>query len=217
MAAIKVHYHGGFSGRAQPLDMMLEAAGAEWERAGKPDDPTVFAVPAVAVDGAIVSQLTAAAAMLGDRLSIPFNGATVPLKPPPHLQFQALKAACDIADVWAELYTARSKATAWAELEPMLQEDGRFMKWFLTLESDRAAYGAAGGFMVGSTPTYVDFLLFNVLAMADFCYGAERLAGVRAAVPELYRIRDAIGSLPKMPELLAREPVLYAGVASQAL
>jgi len=64
-----VYYHEGFTGRAQPLEMMLAASKAtnfcEWKRApwNTLDDPTCFAAPAVAHDQTkkVISQTTAAA------------------------------------------------------------------------------------------------------------------------------------------------------------
>lgn len=213
MSDFVVYYFNGFSGRAQPLDMMLEAAGVSWERAPNPRDaePTAFAVPAVRHGSTFLSQTTAAAVFLGETLSIDFNGAKVALKPADDMKFQALKVACDLADVWADAYGARKAKQSWAAVDEYIA--GRLTKWLATLEANRKAWGVPGGFLIGISPTYLDFLLFNVLDVLDFMFGSG-MATARGAFPELYRISDAIAALPRMSALLAKEAVLYESVSA---
>ena len=56
-------------------------------------EPTVFAVPAVACGGKLISQTTAAAAFLGGELSISYGGAVHPLEPAAAFRPEALKVA----------------------------------------------------------------------------------------------------------------------------
>lgn len=196
-----VYYHNGFSGRAQVHDMMLEYAGAAWERKPKSDckDPSVFAVPAVQKGDKCLSQTTAAAAWLGDELG---------LAPPAGLAFEALKMADDIADIWSEAYGKRKSAKTWEEAEDFI--GSRLAKFFGVVEAMVIKCGA--GFCLGDKPCYVDFLWLNAVETCKGCYGADRLAPALAAAPTAVAIATKLAAMPKVAACMKREPVLYGSV-----
>jgi len=106
-----VHYHKGFSGRAQGLDLMLSYARRDWKRVnGKPDD-SVFALPAVVCGKRVLSQTTAIAQWLGNELQ---------LAPPEELAPEAMKFALDIADIWSEAYGKRNNLPSVKAMEEFI-------------------------------------------------------------------------------------------------
>ena len=106
-----VYYHQGFTGRAQGLELMLVASKANWARAPYRElgEDTCFAAPAIGHDqsGKIISQTPAAAQWLGTECGF---------APAASLAAEAMKAALDIADLWAEACEARA-CPAQARLE----------------------------------------------------------------------------------------------------
>ena len=199
-----VYYHEGFSGRAQPLEMMLAATKQTWKRApfSSLEDPTVFACPAVGHDqsGKVVSQTAAAAQWLGDVLF---------LAPPTSLKPEAMKVALDLADIWSEIYGKRRDAKTWGDIEAFL--GGRLAKWFAVLEACVAKWG--NGFVFGGKPTYVDFLLLNVVTTSEFLVGKARMAPLLGASPKVAAVVSATLALPGVKECKESLPELYGSVA----
>lgn len=199
-----MYYHEGFSGRAQPLEMMLVAKKAPWKRAPwlTLNDSTCFAAPAVAHDqtGKVISQTTAAAQYLGTALG---------LAPPTGLRAEAMKVALDIADIWAEAYKVRKEADSWAAAEAYAK--GRLLKWLNVLEACATKYGD-GSHMIGSSPTFVDFLLSNLLLVCQFMFGSDRMQPLLAQVPKVAVSFAAVMGMPGVESCVQAIPVLYPAV-----
>lgn len=91
---------------------MLEDANTAYKRVHRKDvdrDPKVFAWPWLRIDGKrVLSQTPVLCAFLGKEL-----GSV----PPPELEFEGLKLALDIADVWSEAYGHRKKIKTAAEAD----------------------------------------------------------------------------------------------------
>lgn len=188
--------------------MMLDYAGASWERqprAAIADDKTVFAVPAVRKGDQVVSQTTAAAAWLGEALGL---DAPLPLK------WEAMKLGADVADIWSEAYAARKRAKNWDEASEFIA--GRLAKWFGCLEASAQKHKSEDKqYMLGTTtPTYVDFLVLNVVETCKFIFGADRLAPAMGGAPTVQAIAGMLAANEKVAATLAREPVLYASVGA---
>ena len=66
----------------------------------------------------------------------------------------------DIAEVWSEAYGKRRGAPSWAAVEDFIS--GRLLKWFGVMEATAQKHGK-GSWVIGSVPTYVDFLLCNLI------------------------------------------------------
>jgi acyl-CoA thioesterase FadM/glutathione S-transferase len=199
-----VYYHVGFTGRSQPLEMMLAHSGATWKRAPWAEcaNSTCFAAPAVGKGDKKISQTTAAAAWLADELGY---------APAEDKKFEALKCACDIADVWSEGYTRRRTSKSWDEAEQFVST--RLAKFFAVLEATAAKHGS-GGFMFGPQPSYVDFLLANAVLTLQDIYGGARVAPLLTAAPKVAAVVDAVVSMPAVAACLSQLPILYPKVGA---
>jgi len=181
-----------------------QLADLNWARAPYRElgEDTCFAAPAIGHDqsGKIISQTPAAAQWLGTECGF---------APAASLAAEAMKAALDIADLWAEAYGKRQKAGSWAEVEEFLS--GRGAKFFGVLEATAAKYGK-GTYMIGSTATYVDFLLVNIVDTMEFIFGKERMAPVLAASPKVSAAVAAVLALDGVAAAMSADPVLYPPV-----
>jgi len=189
----KVYYYPAFSGRAQPLDMMLEAAGAKWSRGSKADgvkDAAVFAVPAVSDGKTTLSQTTAAAAWLGQELGF---------APPAGKDFEAMKVALDIADVWSESYKAATSGDK-------AFTSGRLQNWLKCLEAQFSK--VSGEYLFGAAPCYVDFLLANLVDIVLFVYGPTE-AITRPSHANVLAAYDGLRRRPKILAYMKSVPVGY--------
>jgi len=163
----------------------------------------VFAVPAVRKGDKCLSQTTAAAVWLGDDLG---------LAPPAGRTHEALKVACDIADVWSEAYGNRKHAQSWEECETFI--GGRLSKFFSTIEATVVKCSGGAGFCFGGSPCYVDFLMLNAIETCKWCFGAQRMAAALAAAPTTVAATAKLAALPKVAACMKREPVLYDSVST---
>ena len=213
-----VYYHGGFSGRAQPADLMLEDAGVPWRRGSKQEcfDQTgcVFAMPAVGKGARIVGQTTAACAFLGSEIGY---------APAAGFEFDALKIACDVADIWSEGYAKRKSRDPELALRWLTE---RFVRFVQVIEATRNAAAQRAGvadpwpYLLGAAPCYADFLWLNAVLVLEFMYGPKRTAKVLAAAgaPGVVGATAAMRARPKIAAFVASaEPVLYASVAFAGL
>jgi len=198
-----VYYHQGFTGRAQPLEMMLAQSGKRWKRApwSECNDPTCIAAPAVALgNGPKYSQTLAAAAYLGDECGF---------APPPALKIPALKLACDVSDVWAEGYAKRQAVASWKEAEEWL--GSRLLKFFKAIESQAGKY--SGTYMFGERLTYADFLLANGVLTMRGIFGEARLQEcVLKHTPVVAAIVERVLALPAVAKVVKELPILYPTV-----
>jgi hypothetical protein len=214
-----VFYHGGFSGRGQAADLLLEDAGASWKRGTKAElmemDQSCFALPAVRnnATGVICGQTTAMTAFIGDELGY---------KVPAGQEFQALKIACDIADIWSEGYTNRGSGD-YAKCAQFLEEGGRFQRFITCIDNSRKNIAKQMNadvndwtYLLGTNPTYVDFLLLNAKLSMDFAFGEDNVAKVltNANTPGLSSTITNMMGRPNIAAYFAKdpEPVLYARV-----
>lgn len=214
-----VYYHSGFSGRAQGLDLMLVDAGVAFERGSKADcmarsDGSVFALPAVhnTETGRILSQTTAAASWLGGELGYAAPAAGAP---------EALKLACDCADVWAEGYAKRNEARTTKDPTTSLTWlTTRFVGFAKAMEATQrrsaVAEARAGPYLLGAAPCWVDFLWANAVITMEWCFGIELVATSLSAAPLAMGAAAALRARPRVEAYLASaEPVLYSSVNAE--
>jgi len=184
---------------------MLADAEVKWQRSPEPCKETdCFACPMVRKGGFCLAQTTACTQYLGEELG--FNH-------PPALRHVAAKLCADINDLWTDVYGKRCNAANWAEVDEYCKD--RVADWFATLDNAAAKYGS-DGFFLGQRLSYIDFLLWNVVEVVDFCYGAERLAKLLAFAPRLKTIHAAVAARPRVAAYAKDEPVLYAGAKYDA-
>jgi hypothetical protein len=154
--------------------------------------------------GFCLSQTNALAQWLGEDLG--FNH-------PPALRHVAAKLTCDIGDIWTDVYGKRCNAPNWAEVDEFCKD--RLADWFATLENAAAKFGSPG-FFLGEKTTYVDFLLWNVAEVIDFCFGAARLATLWGFAPRLKAIHAAVAAKDRVAAYAKEESVLYPGAKDGA-
>eukprot|EP00049_Salpingoeca_infusionum_P017455 m.353031 g.353031 ORF g.353031 m.353031 type:complete len:207 (-) comp16668_c0_seq1:275-895(-) len=193
-----LHYWPNFSGRSEPLQMILAYAEAKYTmqrdvKAFKESNTgfPAFACPILEHDGKVFAQTSAIAEYLGSLFNlIPTDAAK---------RTHALQMALNIADVYAEAYQAKNTP----ESKKAFTE-ARLLSWLAVLNKAVAFY--PGKFAMGEELTYVDFIIFSTIRQFEFLFGSicppmgEQLSALAAAVAEL----------PQMVKFLeTAEPVLY--------
>jgi glutathione S-transferase len=186
-----IYYHGGFTGRAQPLVLLLEDAQAKYKidtdfasfvashNAADGKVP-VFAPPIVATsDGQVWSQTMAIAAQLGARLGAEGGDS-------------ALQQALNIGDVFGEAFQARKSPD---KGDAFLQ--ARAGRWFDVLEKSVAATSSGGDYVFGERVSYVDFLLLSLVENFEFMFG-ERAAELVAARKRIVAIAANVKARPNV-------------------
>ena len=175
-------------------------------------------MPAVgSPSGRIVGQTTAMCAYLGSEIG---------LGPPPGLEFDAMKIACDVADIWSEGYAKRKSRDAEVALQWL---GSRFVRFVQVIDATRAAAAHRAGvadpgtdwpFLLGAAPCYVDFLWLNALITMEFCFGPKRVARALGSTGAVGAVAAAAATRarPKVAaHLAAGEPVGYQSIAFAAL
>merc|ERR550539_2074835 len=203
-----VYYYTGFSGRGHAIEALLAYAGEKYVLKGRDamaadSKGTCFAPAAVGRGGKIISQLP---------VSLQFLGGELGLSPPVSLQYEALKCALDIADVWAEIYAKRKNAKSWAEVDAFV--GSRLKNWLTCLAKSMQVFGdGKGPFFFGKKPTYVDFSLYNMLRNFEGMYGLERLKRLSVIAPNVIGVYEAIHTSKQLETFVKTErPILYASV-----
>merc|ERR1712187_293862 len=164
---------------------------------------TCFAPAAVGRGGKIISQLP---------VSLQFLGGELGMGPPVSLQYEALKCALDIADIWSEIYAKRKDAKSWAEVDEFVVT--RLKKWLECLAHSMQVFGdGKGPFFFGKKPTYVDFSLYNMLRNFEGMYGQKRLKQLSAFAPNVIGVYEALHTSKQLETFVKTErPILYASV-----
>ncbi|MDP2437922.1 MAG: glutathione S-transferase family protein [archaeon] len=209
-AHFKVYYWPGFSGRAEPILMLLTDAGVSFElvqgreavQAGLAAAGDVFAVPLLVEEGSglALSQTPAILEYLGNRFGFGVKAAE-------HAAAKASQVGLDIADLWAEAYSSRKGADQGAAFL-----EARLNRWLAVLEKGAAARGGAPFLFPGDAPSYLDYQWLNLHRCLAFLYGA---AYSLAACPHLQASADALLARPRVVSYLASAvPVLYPSIAA---
>ncbi|GMI23139.1 hypothetical protein TeGR_g9651 [Tetraparma gracilis] len=228
-SAWTVYYHGGFSGRAQPLHLMLVDSGTPYTTGNKAEalalSDSTFALPAArSPSGMILGQTTAIAAWMGDEVA----GGRYAVG----ARHVAMKVACDIADIWSEGYSQRcnyrdapTKETAAAAAEWLSpaptgeRNSGRFLRFLRVIEASRALAAAApsDAYLFGDKVSYVDFLLLNVIKTMEWIFGADKVDACLSQIPDLKRVVETVAKRPRVAEYLTGDSVLYESVMSEKI
>jgi glutathione S-transferase len=168
----QIVYWPGFTGRAEPAILLLEDAGETYEivtdvheriSALAVDHP-VFATP-ILVDGdTVVSQTSVIAEYLGRKHGYDVADSD---------RIAAAQLAYNVADIWEETYVSgkNNDTTYYQE---------RFPRWLALLENSFAASSDMEFFFSNAQPTYVDFLVLNVVKLAAYCWGTPAAAQIDA-------------------------------------
>eukprot|EP00808_Paulinella_micropora_P031104 g20052.t1 len=206
---INVYYHNGFSGRAEPIRMILEDAEVEYKmvrsfnQLPQKDWPS-FACPAIQVGTFTMAQTPAICQYLGQALG--YDLASVDARA------RVAQASLDVADIWSESYKARSNKDKGKEFV----EAGRLAKWLKHISAIVDA--SEGPYLFGKQATYADFQFLNLMNTLDFMFGKEAVAKVTPA--QLQACRVALERRPQVAKFMADpvkfEPVLYPAVRAGA-
>jgi nucleoside-diphosphate kinase len=114
--------------------------------------------------------------------------------------------ANDVADIWSEMYKARTGADGGAEFT----SSGRLGKWLSHMEGILAA--SSGTYLFGEQVTYADFCFLNMLRCLEFMFGPAIVGDHSSG--SLAPYRAALEARPSMVKFLAAaEPVLYDSCA----
>lgn len=187
--AYQVVYWPGFTGRAEPVLLLLEDAGQAYELIE--DVPgslerfsrnaPVFACPLLIDGDTVLSQTNVIVEYLGTK-----HGYEVPSKG----RIAAAQLAYNAADIWSEVYDQRRLGNA-----EFLQE--RLPRWLLVLENSFNA--ESGDYFFGDKPSFVDFVVLNAMTLAEYCWGdtATALTG------EQPRLRAWLKRMKDRPRLKA--------------
>mmetsp|Transcript_7696 Transcript_7696/g.21838 ORF Transcript_7696/g.21838 Transcript_7696/m.21838 type:complete len:215 (+) Transcript_7696:25-669(+) len=211
MSNVKVVYWPGFSGRAEPIFFLLEAAKQAyvWDedvsgfKAGNKGAP-VFACPFLEQGGVVMSQTTAILVELGNQFGF---------APKAGESGTALMMSLNLGDVWAEAYTGRKGAD---KGDSFLST--RLPQWIQVLDGLAVRTSSGEDFLFGNDPTYVDFQLLNLVNVLEFMYGDPAAAQLRNASPRLHRIAQNVRALPAIAAYVASDrykPVLYPSIRAE--
>eukprot|EP01094_Clydonella_sp_ATCC50884_P010881 TRINITY_DN20698_c0_g1_i1.p2 TRINITY_DN20698_c0_g1~~TRINITY_DN20698_c0_g1_i1.p2 ORF type:complete len:226 (+),score=75.04 TRINITY_DN20698_c0_g1_i1:52-678(+) len=207
MADYTMIYWPGFTGRAEPILMVLAEAGKTFDLepdvkgfiAGHKGFP-VFACPVVRrnADQVCVSQTTAILQWLGEELGLGGGDGIN--------RTRAMQTALNVADIWSEAYNGRKGEDAGAAFL-----SARLPKWLAVLEASLASAGS--GFFTAQL-SYADFAAYNVLRVLEFMFGEQASSAIKAN-DKLSAHYAAMAQRPAMVSYLSSAlPVLYDGVKS---
>jgi len=169
----QILYLPGFTGRAEPAIMLLEDADAPYEIvsddvrervAALAVDHPVFACPILIDEGTVVSQTSVITEYLGHKHGYDVDES---------LRVPAAQLAYNVADIWRETYVGRKNN------DPTYLDD-RFTRWVSVLENSFSNSADDGFFLSDAKPTYVDFLVLNIVTLADYCWGAPAATEIYA-------------------------------------
>ena len=205
MAAYELHYWPSFTGRVEPILLLLSDAGASFTLqravesvadASHPDGEAsasggaapAFAAPVLRIvdEDFTLAQTTAILEFLGRRHGyIPMSDTA---------QANCLQLALNAADMWEESYSARRSADEGAAFLA-----GRLPLWLSHLARFHAACSDGGTFFFGDAPTYADFQLLNVVHILQVSLGtgASSVPTVRCNTPALYAVHVSAELSPR--------------------
>jgi len=233
-AGYDLHYYKGFTGRAQPIILLLEDAEVSYNYVekdifdaegnfikskdyhNKTDPYCSHAFPQFEKGSFVLSQTTAIMQFLGEVHN--YDGET------PEEKAHVLQVALNAADVWTEAYESRvgnakigletdNGKTFWKSTEG---KPSRGSLWLQRLEAN--VKGTEGDFLFGRTKvTYADFCVFNVMLAVREMYGAH-FEEEYDKCPDLKRFEDAMKARPAVRAHLEKNiPILYPAATSETL
>jgi len=198
MAEYKVSYWPGFSGRAEPILMLLHDAGKKYELVGDVQavlgaNPKLFACPILTHNNCSIAQTSCILFHLGKTLGYM-----------PADETQALQLSLNLADIWAESYTARKGADGGATFLT-----NRLGKWLKVLEAT-----IEGKYFYGDKLTFADFQALNILNILEFMYGNGAKTLIQQN-PKVDAWLKTVRALPTVQEYYkSAPPVLYNSIKS---
>lgn len=206
---IAVYYYPNFTGRAEPIILMLNDAGVEYEfirdKTGLPDGPySHHAMPKLKIttdDGEhVYAQTTSILQFLARKIG--YDGKDA------ERQLTFNQVASNAADIWSEVYTAKKGNSMIG-----VTTDGgdtffidRAGTWTKTLSKNLGDNEYFGGKSV----CYADFAVLNVYEVVKFTFGDERAASMFSTD----NLKQWIETMKARPAITAYyssdpEPVLY--------
>jgi len=214
---ITLYYYPGFTGRVEPLILMLKDAnvdfklvrGRKLEEMGIPEGPySHHAMPRMKItksngEESVYSQTTSMLQYLGRKIG--YDGKTA------ESQLAMNQVALNAADIWSEIYGAKK-----GNPRVGMSSDGgdiffekRASTWNDTMSKSLGDQDYFGG----ATPTYPDFAMINVYEVSVFMFGEKRTE-ILFQSPNLVSWIQRIKKRPALMEYYSSdpEPVLYDGV-----
>lgn len=209
---LTLYYYKGFSGRMQPISMLLADAGVKYnmeyvafgEKLDVEDRHKSHAYPCIAVNTGggrkIFSQTTSILQYLGQKFG--FDGATA------EERIGINQIALNAADIWVEMYLAKVGSEGCGA-----KTDGSGDTWF---EKRCPTWAATLGnnlgneeYFGGSKCSYADFALLNVYEATLFMYGPDR-TGLLFGADNLKAWVSRMKSRPSMKKFFeTAEPLGY--------
>jgi len=219
----KLFYWGGFTGRAQPIILLLEDAGISYDyvdekardKSNNDDAYSSHAFPQLEKGAFVLSQTTAIMKYLGQVHD--YDGEN------PEEKAHVLQVALNAADLWSEAYESRMGSsriglttdhgkTFWQTTE---EKPSRGNLWLQRLEANAKA--TTGQYFFGTKVTYADFCVFNVIHTLRWMYG-KHFEEEYDKCPVLKDFEKAIGDRPNVKARLEKNvPVLYASSSHENL
>jgi len=211
---------GEFTGRAQPIILLLEDGGIPWElvncelfkyeNANTESPYSTHAFPQLEKGSFVLAQTTAIMKYLGEVHG--YDGET------PEEKAHVCQVALNAADIWSEAYQARmgsQQVGLTTDFGKTFWQGKRAEKWLQRLEKQVKA--TDGDFFFGSKVTYADFCVFNVIHALRWLYGTHFEEEYNNC-PALKDFEKAIGDRPNVKARLAKNvPVLYEGCSHRTL
>mmetsp|Transcript_23087 Transcript_23087/g.31586 ORF Transcript_23087/g.31586 Transcript_23087/m.31586 type:complete len:214 (-) Transcript_23087:66-707(-) len=207
----EIVYWPGFTGRAQPLMFLLEAANVKYtwntdvvgfkeanNKAGFP----LFACPFLKQGEFVISQTHTIMEYLGKKHGFAVEGEQATF---------ASVVSLNVADIWSEGYNARKSAAD--KGATFLKE--RLGAWLDILEGEAAK--TAGKFFFADGASYVDFVLLNLDSTLDYLYG-KKYQEQRDSRKKICEILNNTKNIPGVAAHIASDsflPVLYDGVKAE--
>ena len=203
MQGYTLYYWPSFTGRVEPILLLLEDAGEAYDLVrdlstvtGTDSDGVgvpAFACPVLRRGNFTLAQTTAILEYLGRQHGyMPRGGAEA--------DANCLQLALNAADIWQEAYKARREPDEGAEY---LRE--RLGLWLANLAAFFAKTSGPGPFFFGPEPTFADFAVLNALNILVYMFAAGPLFP-----PELLAWKAAMEARPGVAaNLETTEPVLY--------
>jgi len=215
----KLFYWPGFTGRAQPIILLLEDAGISYDyvadakardQSNTEDAYSSHAFPQLEKGSFVLSQTTAIMKYLGEVHG--YDGET------PEEKAHVLQVALNAADVWSEGYEARvgsSRVGLTTDYGKTFWQSKRGELWLQRLEKNVKA--TEGDYMFGDKVTYADFCVFNAIHALRWCYG-EHFEEEYNKCPVLKNFEKAIADRPNIKVRLEKNvPVAYEGCSHRTL
>jgi len=217
----KLFYWKGFSGRAEPVFLLLEDGKIPYEyvcedakaKMNSESSYSSHAFPQLEKGGFVLSQTTAIMKYLGEVHG--YDGET------PEERSHVLQVASNASDIWVEGYGTRkdnkgigmssdSGKAFWTG------EGKRGEMWLQRLETNLNA--TEGDYFFGNKITYADFCVMNALEVLRWMYG-EHFETEYNKCPGLKNFETVFYNRPNIKKFREENPmdVLYDGVSAGKL